>query len=237
MPTRAVFFDLGGTLFSYASTRGPFDRALQEAAREHGVAAPADEVRARFREGMRRVTPGFDARPYFLHRELFRAGFLALLEHYEVAEGANGDLLYEKQVAVGARHAVPREGAAETLGALRERGLHLGIVSNIDDDQFAPVWRGVGLGAWFDATTTSEEARSCKPDPGIFRLALEKAGGLAPEEVVFVGDSPPHDVAGARPLGMTTVWITDREPRPQEGTARPHHVIRSLPELLTVVEA
>ena len=49
-------------------------------------------------------------------------------------------------------------------------------MSNIDDDQFDPLWEQMALGHLFHATTTSEEARSCKPHPGIYRLALEKAG-------------------------------------------------------------
>ena len=60
------------------------------------------------------------------------------------------------------------------------------------------------------------------------------------EDVVFVGDSPEHDVAGARALGMRTVLISDHvsempwEPR---GGAKPDHVIRELSELVPIVDA
>ena len=82
---------------------------------------------------------------------------------------------------------------------LRERDLHVGIVSNVDDDQFRAAWSGFGLEDHVDAVTTSEEAGSCKPDAAIYRLALAKAGGPPPEAVVFVGDSVPHDVVEPRP--------------------------------------
>src|SRR5260370_19556012 len=50
-----------------------------------------------------------------------------------------------------------------------------------------------------------------KPDPAIFRLALERSG-VAPEEAVFVGDHPRLDIEAASQLGMTGVLI-DRPAR------------------------
>ena len=85
-----------------------------------------------------------------------------------------------------------------------------------------------------DATTTSEEAHSCKPDPAIYAHAMRKADGVKAEESVFVGDSIPADVKGASALGMTTVLIVER-PLPPEQQKTPDHVIASLRELLPIV--
>ena len=165
--------------------------------------------------------------------------FLASFDAEPAADDGLGQL-YEGQAELGLAAVRPRPDAAETLLALRERELHLAIVSNIDDDQFHPLWQRMGLAHFFDATTTSEEARSCKPDRGIFEHALAKATNLRAEHVVFVGDSPEHDVAGARALGMRTVLITDHaaelpwEPR---GDAKPDHVIRALSDLVPIVDA
>ena len=63
-----------------------------------------------------------------------------------------------------------------------------------------------GLAEHLDAWTSSEEARSCKPDAGIYHLALRKAGARA-DGSVFVGDSPEHDSVGARRLGMRTILM------------------------------
>ena len=92
------------------------------------------------------------------------------------------------------------------------------------------------LDPYFDAVTTSEEARSCKPHPGIYRHALAKAGGVAPEEVVFVGDSLDYDVVGANALGMTSVLIIEPPDR-VEGGEDPDYVIETMPELLQIVSA
>lgn len=235
MAIRAVFFDLGGTLFSYRATRPHFERALHALAREHGIDEPWDALRARYRAAMAAAGADYDARPYYLHRDMFRAAYLGLLRAYG-REARDSEALYEAQSEVGARNIALRAGVPETLAALRARGLHLGIVSNIDDDQFRAIWARLGIGDYFHATTTSEEARSCKPDPGIFRAALAKAPGVAAREVLFVGDSPRHDFAGAKPLGMRTAWIPERHVELPEAL-RPDHVIREIPELLEVIGA
>jgi HAD superfamily hydrolase (TIGR01509 family) len=233
MAHRAVFFDFGGTLFSYGALRDAFDGFLAETARRHGIEAPAAELRRAYRTTMARAFAEFVSRPFYLHRELFAAAHREFLRELGGAPGPDaGDLFYAGQSELGLARVQVRADARETLEALRARGLHLGIVSNIDDDQFHPLFERLALGDLFDAVTTSEEARSCKPDPGIFRLALAKAGHPRTEEVVFVGDSPVHDVAGAAPLGMRTVLIGNAA---RAESPRPDHVIANLRELLGIV--
>ena len=55
----------------------------------------------------------------------------------------------------------------------------------------------------FDAMTISAEARVAKPDPRIYRIALEELG-VAPAESVFLDDFP-ENVAGARAVGMQAI--------------------------------
>lgn len=235
MPHRAVFFDFGGTLFSYGAVRDPFDALLERIARRHGLDAGREELRRAYRVAMARAFAEFQTRPFYLHRELFAHAHGELLRDLGVeSPGDPGDHLYSGQTELGRTQVRLREDARATLEALRGQGLHLAIVSNIDDDQFEPLWAALELAPLFDATTTSEEARSCKPDPGIFRLALAKAGDPPPEEVVFVGDSLQHDVAGAAPFGMTTVLLARTPPA---GEPRPDFVIARLGELLGIMRA
>ncbi len=131
-----------------------------------------------------------------------------------------------------------RDDCIDTLSALRERGLNVSIVSNIDDDYLQPMVRSAGLDGHLDAWTSSEEAESCKPDSRIYHHACEKAG-CAPEEVLFVGDSREQDIVGALGVGMTTALI--REPGatpPGEGVGQssdPHHEVEQLSQILAIV--
>lgn len=239
MQIRAVLFDFGGTLFSYRPLRARFDQLLVETAGDHGVHAPAAELRRRYAAATVAVLRDFEARSFYLHRELFGESGAAFVRSLGAEPRPDvRDRFYAGHTDVAAPLVQPRPGAAETLGALRELGLHVGIVSNIDDDQFAVLWERCGLSALADAITTSEQAGSCKPDAAIFRVALGKAGDPEPDSVVFVGDSPRHDVAGANALGMKTVLIADQTPAP-EWTAPPGHApdhqIAELRALLEIV--
>ncbi len=232
---RAVFFDFGGTLFSYGQFRANMDALLRESARRRNIRAPVAELRRAYSQAMASAMRAYSPRPFYLHQEMFADAQLRFLSALGASpDPADEDVAGASRNALGRLGVRPRAGAEHTLAELRRRGLHLAVVSNIDDHQFEPLWQQVGLDPLFDAVTTSEQARSCKPDPGIFRAALAKANDVAPEEVVFVGDSVEHDVAGANTLGMTSVLIGPELPELPE-SQRPKHVISELPELLEIV--
>jgi putative hydrolase of the HAD superfamily len=237
MRHRAVFFDLGGTLFSYASINSHFDTVLESLARGRGVTAPADDLRRAYRVAMVRTMGEWASRPYYLHRDLFTEAHLQFLRSFDVeAKADDPDLRFSEGRVLGEPEITPRDDAAATLATLRDRGLHVQIVSNIDNDQLDAVWPGLALDSLVHAITTSEDARSCKPHAGIFRVALEKAGNPPPESVVFVGDSLWHDVAGANALGMTSVLLGAAPPE-SKGHLVPSHVIENLSEVLDLVDA
>jgi putative hydrolase of the HAD superfamily len=99
-------------------------------------------------------------------------------------------------------------GAAQALlEALRSRGIKTGVVLNSWPDP-GRVLRGdierAGLTGLLDTIVISSEVGMRKPDPGIFRVALEHLG-VEPHDAMFVGDRLETDVQGAANLGMTTV--------------------------------
>jgi len=229
-----VFFDLGGTLFSYGSLREVFGRALAGVAEEFALDVSADDVRHAYQVSVMTVLSEYAGRPYYRHRDLFAEAHARMLERLGVAgaAGAQGPVAAGPD-ALGLAEVTPRDGVRDVLERLRAAGLHLAIVSNIDDDQFETIWKALGLDDCFDTITTSEAAGSCKPDGRIFEVARAKAG-VAPEAVVFVGDSLQHDVAGANAAGMRSVWLSS-EPTAPGSPHVPDHVIgdlRELPELL-----
>ena len=90
-------------------------------------------------------------------------------------------------------------GVAETLAALRARGLTLAVVSNWDCTLPAHL-AAVGVAHLLSAIATSAAAGVAKPDPRIFTVALERVG-VAPERAVHVGDNP-ADSDGAAAAGL-----------------------------------
>lgn len=94
------------------------------------------------------------------------------------------------------------------LSGLRDRGLTLVAVSNWDCS-LPRVLERCDLDGLLDGTVTSAGAGSRKPDPAIFRTALELVG-CEPSEVVHVGDTAEEDVLGARAAGIRPLLI-DRE--------------------------
>jgi len=103
------------------------------------------------------------------------------------------------------REAAPRlEASARLLSRLAGR-YRLGIVSNFYGNLEA-VCASAGLSPHLSVVVDSAVAGFEKPDPRIFRAALDRLD-THPEEAVFVGDSMPRDMEGARRLGMAHVWL------------------------------
>jgi putative hydrolase of the HAD superfamily len=102
------------------------------------------------------------------------------------------------------------DASARLLSKLAER-YRLGIVSNFYGNLEA-VCASAGLSPHISVVVDSAVAGFEKPDPRIFRVALE-ALEARPEDAVFVGDSMPRDMEGARRLGMAHVWLAPGKDR------------------------
>ncbi|HEX8121614.1 MAG TPA: HAD-IA family hydrolase [Solirubrobacteraceae bacterium] len=114
----------------------------------------------------------------------------------------------------------------EVLRALRGEGARLVVVSNWDvslHDALADT----GLDALVDGALSSAEVGRPKPDPLIFRRALDVAGAQ-PAEALHVGDSVAFDVEGARAAGIEPVLVVRDGAAPPEGV----RAIRSLSSLI-----
>lgn len=237
-PVEAVFFDLGGTLFRYPQRQGGGFRFLLDAA---GIEAPPERLRWAWRDAAERAGEHFGRQAYFLHRDLFRLTVTHFFDHFgreldpEVFDG-----FHQRQLQSLLQHMPLREDCVATLAALRDRGLYVGLVSNIDDDYLYPLLEQHQLGSWFEHCISSEQARCCKPHPQIFHYALDKAGRRA-EQGLFVGDSLHHDVAGAHQVGMRSVRIVEPDTETPlthglEVVAEPDFQIDNLEALIGIVD-
>lgn len=100
-----------------------------------------------------------------------------------------------------------RDGAIACLGALRERGLATGIVSNFDG-RLPGILEALGLLALLDIVVLPGAAGAAKPDPLPFRMALDAVGCTA-SEAVYIGDDPTRDGDGAREVGLTAIDVAE----------------------------
>lgn len=233
---QAVLFDFGGTLFDYETVAPGERESIVALARWAGAKEDARDILRAYRAALKTVFYHYLPQPYYLHRDLFRDALQGMAENLRIALSDDQLARYrELQRERRTRDFVLREGVRETLNALRDRGLHLGIVSNIDDDQLEHMLELSQVEPHFDSVLSSEQARSCKPDSGIFSEALRRAG-CDPHEAMFVGDSLQQDIAGANRLGLQSVLIwSDLEREPTIGEHQPKHVIRRISELLNLL--
>jgi putative hydrolase of the HAD superfamily len=104
------------------------------------------------------------------------------------------------------------------LEELAAAGMTLGVVSNFEE-WLERLLEGLGISAFFDVRVISGIEGLEKPDPRIFRLAMERAA-VAPDRVVYVGDNPALDIEAAARVGMHPVLIDRRERYPDAAGAR-----------------
>ena len=95
------------------------------------------------------------------------------------------------------------DGVQETLSALKKSGYKLALLSDFPPETKLEY---LSLSGLWDAVLCSERCGALKPHPVSF---TETAAALAisPEKILYVGNSFPYDVEGARGAGMKTAWI------------------------------
>jgi HAD superfamily hydrolase (TIGR01549 family) len=131
-----------------------------------------------------------------------------------------------------AKAAAPGPVTRVTLQALQSNGIRLGLVSNA---AFLPrfMTQSVehhGLRPFFRGLTWSSEIGRRKPDPEIYRDALQKVG-VAAQDTLFVGDRLREDVRGPKALGMRGI-LTHEFRQEADPSGEAERIIARIDELL-----
>jgi HAD superfamily hydrolase (TIGR01662 family) len=233
---KAVLFDFGGTLYDYKTLDMANLESLLDLLGWCGIQAESSEVRRAYRNSLRKVFREYLTKPFYLHRDFFQDALIGMLEEFGAQPLPEHFKRYRSQLwKRHARDLVLRQGVHETLSRLKKRKFYLGIVSNIDEDQLEHMVRVAKIASYFDTLLSSEHAKSCKPDPGIFNEAIRRAG-CSPEQTLFVGDAIDQDIVGANRVGLCSVLLWHRKDREPPGTDPPPcHVIQRIPDLLALV--
>jgi HAD superfamily hydrolase (TIGR01509 family) len=202
---RAVLFDLDDTLFDHSYCARS---ALEMVYRAHVcfsahtfdefVTAHAEHLETLHSEVLAGTIDLDSARVERFRRLLLSAG--------GPPDQAVGAAALYREGYVGARRAV--RGAADVLAELRSHAPIVIVSNNLLAEQRAKL-EHCGLAQYVDALVVSEEAGVSKPDPEIFRRALQ-AVRVSPSEAVMVGDSWTADVAGAHAAGVLPIWFNPR---------------------------
>jgi HAD superfamily hydrolase (TIGR01549 family) len=211
---RLVLFDLDDTLCDYAAARAArlriaFGHALAAARRREARATGAlrdpagdrsPDLDALIAASIAIHPHGADHFPELLRPYGVSPEAAALAVAWYRANRFHGLALFADAIA--------------TLEAVRLAlpGGRLGLITNGPADIQRAKIEQLGLAPLVDFALVSGELGIEKPDPAIFREALRRGGAIA-AEAIFVGDSPDHDIAGARAAGIRAVWM-NRTGRP-----------------------
>ena len=210
--TRAVLFDLDDTLFDHRESAAEALRRVQ-AAHECFRRVPFDEFEMLHSALLEELHPEVlnarlemdEARRERFRRLFKRCGMQASEELCATTAGTYRTDYMEARRAVA--------GAASLVAAVRSRA-KVGIVSNNMLQEQRDKLEFCGLSAHVDALIVSEEAGVSKPDPAIFRMALD-ALDVTADQSVMLGDSWSADVVGAQAAGIRVVWFNPlRNPSP-----------------------
>lgn len=198
---KAVLLDFYGTLAEMPPVGPAWDTVLAEAGYEL-----TDAARRRFWED------GIDgsehdehsqSRDHYVAWQRHRTG--QLLTTCGVPATEHDDLIDRMHAHLHGRPITAYEEVRSVLAALRGRGLALAICSNWDWDLVEAIDRA-GLAGTVDVVVSSAWVGARKPHPRIYAHTLDQVG-VAPDEVLFVGDTWACDVAGPRAAGFATVYL------------------------------
>ena len=206
LPIRAVLFDLDGTLYGQLPVRALMGLELLSLVVEKRSFRAAWRVWTAIAV-FRRV------------REDFRVassanGSLAELQYVETARRAHLDQREIEQWVAEWIFRRPlkylrlgrRTGLRTFLRFLEDRGIRAGVLS---DYPVADKLRALGLADRFSVLicATDPEVNAFKPHPAGFLRACD-LWGLSPPEVLYVGDRPDTDAAGAAAAGMPCAIVS-----------------------------
>ena len=248
MQYKAIFIDIDDTLLDYIPCcREAFDAAIESLSGEAGLSVKRSDS-----DNGLSGEAGLFQLFFEISGRLFSEAKRGLHTVAEVMELYPAEFCaragYPPQAVDPFKHAfreawgkthVLVPGAAETLQALKNKGYRLFAASN----SFGHLQRSrldyAGILPYFEDTYISMDIGYDKPDVRFYEEALRRCG-LAPEEVLMVGDSMTTDILGAINAGLDAVFF-NRRPEEQGSTKETdrsmpqYQEIRALEELLSVI--
>jgi 2-haloacid dehalogenase len=192
----SLSFDCYGTLIDWESGILSTLRPILEM---HEVKVTHDELLALYGKTEAEVEAG----PYRPYREVLKAVLFKIGDTFGFEPSR--DELENFSMSVAKWPAFPDSSQALHALAVKYR---LIILSNIDDDLF--LFSQKLLGIEFDHVFTAQKIGSYKPSPRNFGYLIQHAG-VPQHKILHVAQSLFHDIAPAKGMGFSTVWVNRRQ--------------------------
>ena len=214
---KTIFFDFGGTLMCAESDHVAHLHMMKEVIQKYNLPASPEDMVTKYNSflftkemTLRNADP--EEKSFTPLRESTKKAFKGVLAEYDIQPSKEDFQWFSKLFFENHKKYIKL--FPETLLILRElknTDLHLGIISDIDNDFQEFQFKVFGISEMFDSITTSEEVQIYKPKEKIFQVALNKAGCQGKESII-IGDSYKKDIVGGKNMGMTTIWINKFQP-------------------------
>jgi putative hydrolase of the HAD superfamily len=215
---KAVLFDLDGTLLNRDKSVQQFINTQYDRLNEFVKHIPKEKYVKRFIE--------LDNRGYVWKDEVYQQ----LVSEFEI-QGITWEELLQDYVREFKNYCMPFPNLIGVLEELRRRGFKLGIITNGREQFQIDNIKALGIEMYFDTIVVSEREGIKKPNPVIFKRALEKLK-VSPKHSIFVGDHLENDVRAAQSVGMKAILKNDF----QWDAAESDFIINDLAELLLIID-
>ena len=196
----AITFDLDDTLWPVLPALERADVAVNEWLQQHYPQVAQRWSVAAMRELRTRVSA---ERPDLAH-DFTSQRQLTLQRAFAACDIATAPIEALWDVYFAARNSV--ELFPDSLPALQRIGAHWPLASLTNGNADLQL---IGIHAHFACHVSARDTGMAKPDPRIFLAAAEQLG-VAPTDILHVGDDPAMDVVGAHNAGLRAAWINRR---------------------------
>lgn len=199
---KCVIFDIDGTLFDYDTGHQLGIKALEAYSRDQ-LGVDAAVFRDVYREVYREIPEQIGSICAAVHNRLIR--FQVILERLGKPLFPHARAMYHVYWDAMLGAMVPEAGLTAWMQLLKQKGIRIGIGSNMTAYIQYRKLEKLGVTEYIDWIVTSEEVGCEKPEQKFFQQCLKKSR-VRPEECLFVGDGLNNDVLGALWAGMHAAW-------------------------------